>query len=83
MVKTAVGFIPGGRPALDIITSIPKAVYEDKNKDGKIQLNEIRWEYIGGIIAMGVLMRFDLVSKADLVNAAEVILTLLGGELVI
>lgn len=80
VVKTVAGFLPGGRPALDVLTSSASALWEDKNNDGKVQLNEIKWEYIAGIIAMAILMRFEVVTKADLLNAAEVILTLLGGS---
>jgi len=80
VVKLVISFIPAGRPFLDVVVSAGKALWDDKNKDGKFQLNELRWEYIGGLIAVALLLRFDIIEKTDLIAIAEFILSLLGGE---
>lgn len=83
-VGPAVGVLADGFPfgttILKGFTGAAGVVWEDKNQDGKVQLSEINWTYASTFIAVALLIRFDIVPVKVLLEAARVMLTLVGGS---
>ena len=74
-VNLAADSLPFGTTAKNIVSNL----WSDKNEDGKIQFGEIRWDLIGGLIGIAVLLRFEIITVEGLTQAANVILKVLGG----
>ena len=61
------------------VRQISTKLYQDKNKDGKIQFNEFNFTYIITFFVIVLLLRFEIVSVDILLEAAKIILELVGG----
>lgn len=75
IIDLAADSLPFGTTARKVVSNL----WTDKNDDGKIQFKEIRWDLIGGLIGIAVLLRFDIITVEGLTSAANMILKVLGG----
>ncbi|MDA1120884.1 MAG: hypothetical protein O2887_10420 [Bacteroidetes bacterium] len=75
VVNLAADSLPFGTTVKNIFSSL----WIDNNEDSKIQFGEIRWDLIGGLIGIAVLLRFEIITVEGLTQAANVILKVLGG----
>jgi len=79
VIETIADIVPFGGVALKAVKGVANNIYEDKNKDGKVQLNEINWSYAATFFVIVLLLRFEIVSVDILLEAAKIILELVGG----
>ena len=75
VIDLAADSLPFGTTARNLV----KNLWKDENNDGKIQFNEVRWDLIGGLVGIAILLRFDIISVEGLTSAANIILKVLGG----